>query len=299
LDKKQLLEEFLHFVDLIPKELWNIVAEYAQTFLEGKYLQSLALDFRYPYGFATNSQNLFLSDSGRHRICVFDSKNEIIHTIGGGSVYSGVFAGPAYLTIYEGRLYIADYGNSRIQIFDINKNYIFISKFSCESECVGIAIHNDLIYVTLYKLGHIAVYDLQGTKIKKFEKFSVNNNDNNNNNVAHPIVYTLDMPCALLITNDLLYIADCGNNRILVTDLNGDYQFHWGTVHDLSRPHGLSLLGNSIYVTSYSLVNEFDLRGKKIRQFGGGSIKHGVGNIFWKGYWYVADYQDHKVHIFN
>ena len=88
--------------------------------------------FNSPLGIAFDgSGNIYISDggqwwnsdSGNHRVQIFDSAGNYLNTIGTtGTSGSGnnQFHGPRHIAIYNNFLYVADSGNHRIQIFNVS-----------------------------------------------------------------------------------------------------------------------------------------------------------------------------------
>ncbi|OUC09787.1 hypothetical protein RY27_00725 [Litorilinea aerophila] len=80
--------------------------------------------FNRPYDVAVDKDGyIYVADEGNDRIQVFDSNRQYVRTLGGGGMGSdfGYFAGygPHHLAIdSQGRLYVADTGNNRVQVFD-------------------------------------------------------------------------------------------------------------------------------------------------------------------------------------
>jgi hypothetical protein len=80
--------------------------------------------FNYPFDVAVDRNGtIYVADEGNDRIQVFDSNLQYVRTIGGGGTGSdfGHFDGwgPHHLAVdSQGRLYVVDTGNHRVQVFD-------------------------------------------------------------------------------------------------------------------------------------------------------------------------------------
>jgi sugar lactone lactonase YvrE len=80
--------------------------------------------FNYPFDVAVDRNGtIYVADEGNDRIQVFDSNLQYVRTIGGGGTGSdfGHFDGwgPHHLAVdSQGRLYVVDSGNQRVQVFD-------------------------------------------------------------------------------------------------------------------------------------------------------------------------------------
>jgi len=79
--------------------------------------------FDNPFGIAVAADGkIWVSDRGRGRIYCFDEAGEILMTLGGAKpgTNPGEFNSPKHVTIIGNKLYVADTGNNRIQIFDLS-----------------------------------------------------------------------------------------------------------------------------------------------------------------------------------
>jgi serine/threonine protein kinase len=82
-------------------------------------------EFNVPRGIAIDRYDrIYICDSLNHRIQVFNSKGEYMFHFGGRGQEPGKFLGPADLSIdpENNCLYVADKGNARVQIFELQKS---------------------------------------------------------------------------------------------------------------------------------------------------------------------------------
>ena len=126
----------------------------------------------------------------------------------------GVFAFPKSLAIdpTTSYLYICDYGNDRVQVF--NKTFEFLFHFSDKMERPsGICIKGNKVYVTQYSSHLLTVYSTDGKYL-----LSVGRKGNDH--------LEFDKPRGLDVSTELnrVYIAEYGNDRIHC--LNLDLSFH-------------------------------------------------------------------------
>jgi sugar lactone lactonase YvrE len=62
------------------------------------------------------AREIFVADSGAHDIKVFDEQGELLRTLGRRGVAAGEFNGPTHLNFSDGRLYVTDTLNARVQV---------------------------------------------------------------------------------------------------------------------------------------------------------------------------------------
>jgi len=116
-------------------------------------------------------KRVYVADTEKHRIVVFDEELNYITTFGRLGQGPGEFRRPSGIAFMsDGRIVIADWGNSRYQIFD--KNYQFINMFSVSSPLPTLSYYpgidsKDRIYVNMPGNGSLfSVYDDKGSEIK-------------------------------------------------------------------------------------------------------------------------------------
>ena len=107
-----------------------------------------------------------------------------------------------------------------------------------------------------------------------------------------------------------LYVADFANSVIRVFSINGDLLRSFGCdengVKKLSRPRGVCVAGQYVYVTDEGLnnVSVFSTEGAYVTSFGHRGSEEGCFNYLHglcvdrDGFVYVADYGNHRVQVF-
>lgn len=74
----------------------------------------------HPGGLGVDGEgNLFIADTGHHRVVGFDRMGRVILTFGEQGSQIGAFRGPRDVAVFKGKLYVLDSGNSRVQVFKI------------------------------------------------------------------------------------------------------------------------------------------------------------------------------------
>ncbi len=117
--------------------------------------------------------NLLLSESAGNRLSLLDSKGLFQKYIGSKGRKVGEMVGPQYLAEDDyGRIYVTDFGNRRVDVFDSEGNGLFYFGTKTTSftglKCpTGIAVYNDSIFVADEDKGCIYEFDRSGNFIRQ------------------------------------------------------------------------------------------------------------------------------------
>ena len=80
---------------------------------------------KYPWDVTVHNGEVFVADSGNHRVAVFSQDGKLVHTIGSQGSGPGQFISPTGVAISpDGELYVSDFGNSRVQVLTPQGVYI-------------------------------------------------------------------------------------------------------------------------------------------------------------------------------
>ncbi|HET6485668.1 MAG TPA: NHL repeat-containing protein, partial [Spirochaetia bacterium] len=107
---------------------------------------------------------LFVSEYGANRVAKCSASGQRIKTFGTTGRGDGMLLGPQYLALDgRGYLWVTDWGNGRVERFDLDGNYV--QAVSGIDGPTGVAVHNDRLYVSERSKGRILVYDLSGNAL--------------------------------------------------------------------------------------------------------------------------------------
>ena len=162
-------------------------------------------------------------------------------------------------------LFVVDFGNSRIQVFD--KDGVFVRKWGSSGSATnqlstpaGLAVDEANVYVSDKGNSRIQVFSKSGTPVRRWGiKGSATGQFINPNGIA--------------VDKDRVYVADSSNNRIQVFDKNGVFQFAWGSAGAVAGQfNGLDCLAvDSQYVYAVDTWNHrlqvFDKSGNFVRSW--------------------------------
>jgi DNA-binding beta-propeller fold protein YncE len=159
--------------------------------------------------YSVSSGEIWVTETGKHRITLFDGNGKIIRSTGTRGTGNGEFNFPTAIWIdSSGKAFIVDAMNFRIQIFDHDGNHIL--SFGEQGDASGYfarpkGIATDSrgnIWVSDALFNNIQVFDPLGNLLHYFGSRGTGRGE-------------FRMPSGLFIdSNDFLYIADSYNARI-------------------------------------------------------------------------------------
>ena len=161
----------------------------------------------------------------------------------------------------------------------------------------GVAVNDhDEIAVTNYGNHRVSVFSSDGTHLRSFGRYGMNNNG--------------EFHCPSGIAFDShgnIVVADCFNHRVQVFDRNGNFLSMFGEKgrrdNQLIHPEGLSINGNGDIIvadTGNKLIKIFSSSHNYLRKFGGaGSLVKLIHCIQHGQYFIVSDYGDHSIKMFD
>lgn len=105
-----------------------------------------------PTGIAVTDKNILVADSEKHCIHVLDLEGNYISSFGSLGMGNGAFFRPAGVTWSNGKIYVVDSKNCRVQVFDENYSFMKaypLTKIDIDDPYSYIAVTDDgEIYVT-------------------------------------------------------------------------------------------------------------------------------------------------------
>ena len=146
--------------------------------------------------------NILVSEAFGNRLSLLSPKGKFIRCFGSKGRGVGQMVGPQYITQDDaGNVYVSDYGNRRIDVFDSEGNGLFFfggkeGDFTGLKGPTGIAVFSDSIFVCDDQTGAICQFDRSGN----FERY-----------LSEP--KTFSKPEAMRVFNKRLVV--CDSNRIL------------------------------------------------------------------------------------
>jgi len=202
---------------------------------------------------------IYVADTWNHRIQKLDAEGNLITAWGlfgqyglGDAAGQSAFYGPRGIAIGpEGRVYVADTGNKRVQVFEPDGRFAFQwggvgALKGYLDEPVGIAVGPDgAVYVADTWNRRVQVFDGDGTFLRQWP-------------IAGWDTGLPDEKPYLAVDGEgYVYVTDPGHYRVLVFDGLGNYVLSFGQYgfdeRSFALPMGIAVgKGGSIYVTDAS-----------------------------------------------
>jgi DNA-binding beta-propeller fold protein YncE len=217
--------------------------------------------FNDAWGIAVDSGgNIYVADTFNHRIEKFDPQGNFLFSWGTpgvstapGSGRTTIFFGPRAIAIdKQGRLYVTDTGNKRVQVFDGNGNYITQFGTSGTSdgqfnEPVGIAIdQSGNIYVADTWNHRIQVFDANYKFVRAWTVTAWQQMDQNE-------LQSVDHKPYLAINGNTIFVSSPKTQQVFAYTLEGQSVSLPNISFSAdSLPTGLAIYNNTLYVTNAS-----------------------------------------------
>ena len=181
-----------------------------------------------PAGVATDdSGNIYVSSL--HKLQKFTSTGELIKCVGREGGKEGEFDDPRGLKLRDNLVYVCDLNNRRIQVFDLDLNFVrsigsrgsgrgeFGAPFDVKFDAAG------NVYVAEWGNERVQVMDSSGRFIREFGRGK------------------LIQPSGLLIADKYVYVSDFSGSCIVVYETSGQYVTSFGeygqNVGELRSPY--------------------------------------------------------------
>ena len=172
----------------------------------------------FPVGIATDyTDNIYVSS--HHKLQKFTSSGELIKCIGKKGCKEGEFDDPLGVALYDNQVYVCDCDNHRIQVFDLDLNFVrsigshgkgrgeFISSYDVKFDTAG------NMYVADFSNWRVQVLDTSGQFIRAFGQEGEGK---------------LRGPSGLQIVDKYVYVSDWGGKCIVVYETSGQFVTSFG-----------------------------------------------------------------------
>lgn len=189
---------------------------------DGKKVRSIGMIGSPPFGYARTTGTTVHTNGDIYvstfasKVYRLDKKGEVIGCVGKEGTGNGEFKWADGLKIFNNELYVCDYGNSRINVFDLNLK--FVRTFGKATEGPGKLMNPADIafdthgnsYVADYSTHHIVVFSREGNYVSHFGGEGEEKGK-------------LKSPVGICTTPHYVYVSEQGNNRISIFHTSGQF----------------------------------------------------------------------------
>ncbi|MFQ5852447.1 MAG: 6-bladed beta-propeller [Candidatus Binatia bacterium] len=271
-----------------------------EAWLETLFGTTGSLRMSKPYGVTTHkSGKIYVTDTGLRAVWVFDEKTKNISFLG-----AGVLRTPIGVAVdATGKVFVSDSRAQRVYAFDQNGKQVMVLGHKGDlgnPSGLAIDVTTNRLYVANAKLHKIKVFDANDGKFL----FDIGGRGSDDGR--------LNFPTNIFIRNAKLYVADTGNFRVQIFDLDGKFLKNFGKAGDtfgqFARPKGVGADSDGhIYIADAAFDNFqiFDEDGQILLFVGSKGTELGS---FWipaglhvdeKDRVYVADQYNARVQVFQ
>lgn len=153
--------------------------------------------------------HLFVIESGKHRLLKLDHDGNLIETLGGLGNGDYQFDSPIGVDATNGlKIYISDYGNNRVQIYD--RRFQYLGSITGESAFQSRRIRPTQLVVN--EFGELFVYDERSKTMIKFDQ---------NGNFRDSFEIQGIKPEILNLENQKIEVMDMSNEKVALLSQNG------------------------------------------------------------------------------
>lgn len=288
---------------------------------------------RWPSHALTVGNQCLVSDSGNHRIVVFDSDGEFVRSWGSHGSGPGQLKRPRGIAVHEDIIFVADCDNHRIAVFDMDGNWLgsfgdqgsvhlwgsYLDESppaaaSCLPAANGerrdpvlsfphaLCTGTDRLYVASMGSNEIVAFSLDGAFLARFGSAEGGADATLDHFFAGTFAATqLSWPKGVCCHNDEVYVADTGNHRVAVFSADGEFVRHWGGCGsgkgEFDHPIGIGAFGGYIYTAENvgRRVQVFTPSGRRVTETLVPSCGELLGLSVDERHMYIADEDEHCV----
>ena len=186
-------------------------------------------EFNNPRGITVDVlDNIFVADSGNHRIQKFSKSFELTASVGKEGKKNLQFKQPSGVSVdpISGKIFVADTGNHRIQV--LNEDLSFSHTFGKKGGDIG-HLHspsdvsvsvNGFVYVADTDNSRIQVFTTDGRFVRQFGHEGLPER-----HLDQPLGVAVDCAETAIVTSSMdhhVYIYDCHGNLVLILGKRGD-----------------------------------------------------------------------------
>ena len=210
--------------------------------------------FNRPLGVTFDANNhLYVTDHANHRVQKFNTTDAYLFQFGRQGSGNSQLKSPLGITVHDGKLYVGEWGNNRISVFQLNGQFSHIIGSGHLKYPQHIAISsNDQLLVA--NNGHhcISIFTLHGNYVGKFGTQGTGRGE-----LSRPVGIATDMYGFILVTDD-------DNSCVSIFDKDGVFVHCFGSY---GSGHGQFSWPKDIAISPTGDIYISDRNNKKIQIF--------------------------------
>jgi len=193
-------------------------------------------EFVYPTGITVDNNNNFYVTS-EHKLQKFNRNGEFVKSVGSGSKGSkpGEFNDPKGVKVHQNQVYVCDFHNNRIQLFDLE--LMFITSFGTKGS--GQGQYDRPVDLCFDSQGNMYVSELGNNRVQVLDPNGCYLRQLGDKRGPGK----LNVPEGINIAHDCVYVSERGSNRISVFQLSGAFLTSFGKPGrergEILCPHGM------------------------------------------------------------
>jgi len=208
-----------------------------------------------------------------HYLFTIDGKNKTADAVNSAQTLKG----PLAVTVSSDRVFVADTGQSQVQVYSRDGQWISSWGKGTLNYPFALSYNDKKLYVADPNLMEVLIYDDKGTMQKPLlNKQRLQLTDGTQGELIRPTAVQVG-------DDNLIYVADVGNQVILVMDSSGKLLRYFGgpgtTDGKLQYPNALYIgKGGKVYVsdTNNGRIQVFDQKGQFLIKITGSQGKSGL-----------------------
>lgn len=171
--------------------------DYITIFKQGSLsMLSISDSLDAPSGVSTLNGITAIADFYNHRVLLVSEAE--VKQIGSEGKTDGLLYYPTDVKLYKDKVVVADAYNNRVQVFDLNGNFLKVIGWQEEIKvATGIDVFDDQIFVTDFYNNRLLIYDFDGHLLNAFQG-------------------NFNKPTDVLVQKGRLFVANYGENSISV-----------------------------------------------------------------------------------
>ena len=176
-------------------------------------------------GIDPNLGDFFVADADNHRVQRIDARHNVLQILGSATAPDGHLTDPMGIVYHErvGLLYVADYGNNRVQAFDVEGKFALGINLSFAPIDVAVDLSESNLW-TLTSDGTVHRHTYDGALLSAWTPPQ----GGNPGEIGAPKGLAVDPDQTVYIANQYSFGAGNTNGRIHVADAAGNHLATWG-----------------------------------------------------------------------